>query len=115
MGSSLGLDYSLGLLNSSGGQALGSYSGVFALMVNLIGPLEATFEVFFSAMNTSSSIIQCHSLSSVIFALNKVTEHSLKDPLHSIPLSQLDSTYQFKQKHEPILTLEITMFTWYPA
>ena len=52
-------------------------------------------------MNTSSSIIHFHLVSSVMFAFNKVTEHSLKDPLHSIPLSQLDSTYQFKQKHKP--------------
>ena len=52
-------------------------------------------------MNTSSSIIHFHLVSSVMFAFNNVTEHSLKDPLHSIPLSQLDSTYQFKQKHKP--------------
>ena len=102
-------------MNTSLVQALGSYPVGFSLMVNgpsVLGPVKVGSP---SAMNTSSSIIQFQFISSVIFAFNKVTEHSLKDPLHSIPLSQLDSTYQFKHKHKPILTLQIIILTWYPA
>ena len=53
-----------------------------------------------SPMNTSSSTLQRHCSSSLLVALSKVTAHTLNDPLHSIPLSQLDSTYQFKIKYK---------------
>ena len=90
MGAGVGLGVGVGLVASV---------DVFSLMVKVSFVGCSVIDGF--PMNNSSSILQFHFSSSPMVAFNKVTEHSLKDPLHSIPLSQLDSTYQFKEKLKP--------------